>query len=135
MPRFAGEFMLTSQGDLQQIFMGNPHGPNHQLAVLNLTQSVDDTAFPGGSGELFATDSTNDNVDVIRGAFPPGPVAAATPCGANNAPATCPAPGFPPNFLASINPWTGAVNQLSVGGATFTPQGGLLWLPLPNPAG
>ena len=39
------------------------------------------------------------------------------------------------NFLASINPWTGAVNQLSVGGATFTPQGGLLWLPLPNPAG
>jgi hypothetical protein len=125
MPRFGGQYMLDSQGDLQQIFLGNPDGTNHELSVLNLTQSVDDTAFPGGAGVLYATDSTDDTVAVITGSFP-SPVAVATPCGANSAPPTC----TTPNYLSSINPWTGQVTQVSVGGATFTPQGGLLWLPL-----
>jgi hypothetical protein len=131
MQRFAGQYMLDSQGDQQQIFLGDPAGPNHQLAVLNLTQSVDDTAFPGQPGELFATDSTNDNVDVIRGAFPSSPVAVATPCGANSAPPNC----TTPNYLSTISPWTGEVTQVPVGGVAFVPQGGLLYLPLPNPAG
>jgi hypothetical protein len=136
MPRFGGQFMLTSQGDEEQIFLGNPGGPNHELSVLKLTQSVDDTAFPGGPGVLYATDSTHDTVDAILGAFPSAPVAAATPCGANDAPATCPAPpSFPPNYLASINPWTGQVTQLPVGGAAFVPQGGLLYMPLPTAIG
>ena len=135
MPRFGGEFMLTSQGDLKQIFLGNPDGPPHALSVLSLSQSVDDTAFPGGPGVLYATDSTNDNVDVITGTFPTGPIAAATPCGSNSAPATCPTPPlWPANYLASINPWTGEVTQLAVGGAPFVPQGGLLYLPFPSAA-
>lgn len=135
-PRFAGQFMLTSQGDEEQIFLGNPNGHPHDLSVLRLSQSVDDTAFPTRPGVLYATDSTNDNVDVITGTFPFGPIAAATPCDANSAPATCPAPPtFPPNYLASINEWTGQVTQLPVGGAGFVPQGGLLYLPLPNAEG
>jgi hypothetical protein len=130
--RFGGQYMLDSQGDQQQIFLGNPAGRDHELSVLNLSQAVDDTAFPtdhGTQGELFATDSAYNNVDVIRGAFPFGPVAVATPCGANSAPPTC----STPNYLATIDPWTGQVNPLSVGGAAFVPQGGLLYVALPNP--
>jgi hypothetical protein len=133
-PRFGGQYMLDSQGDQQQIFLGNPDGQNgasRQLSVLSLSQSVDDTAFPEGIGVLYATDSTDDTVAVITGASPSSPVAVATPCGANSAPPTC----TTPNYMSSINPWTGQVNQLSVGGATFTPQGGLLWLSLPIPPG
>lgn len=131
MPRFGGQYMLDSQGDQQQIFLGNPDGTNHELSVLSLSQSVDDTAFPNGPGTLYATDSTNDAVDVIRGTLPSGPVAAATPCGANSAPPTC----TTANYLSSINPWTGQVTALTVGGVPFVPQGGLLYAPLPTPAG
>jgi len=131
MPRFAGQYMLDSQGDQQQIFLGNPQGPNHQLSVLNLSQSVDDTAFSKGHGVLFATDSTDDSIDVITGALPSGPVAVATPCGANSAPPTC----TTANYLSTINPWTGQVSQVSVGGVAFVPQGGLLYVSLPNPQG
>jgi hypothetical protein len=124
-PRFAGDFMLTSQGDLQQIFL-SPW--SHRLSVLNLSQAVDDTAWPdGGNGPLYATDSTNDTVDVVTGHFPSGPVVAVTPCGSNSAPASCPAPpAFPANSLGSLNPWTGQITSLAVGGVSLVPQGGLL---------
>ncbi len=126
-PRFAGDFMLTSQGDMQQIFV-SPW--DHRLVVLNLTQSVDDTAWPeGGHGTLYATDSTSDTVDAITGNFPDGPVVAATPCGANSAPSTCPAPPtYPANYLGALNAWTGHVTGLAVGGVPFVPQGGLLFV-------
>ncbi len=127
-PRFAGDFMLTSQGDQQQIFV-DPSDPSHKLRVLSLSQSVDDTAWPGEQGVLYATDSTNDAVVAVTGDFPDGPVVAATPCGANSAPATCPdPPKFPPNYLGSLNPWSGQVTALSVGGVPFVPQGGLLFV-------
>jgi hypothetical protein len=124
--RFGGDFMLTSQGDLQQIFV-SPW--DHRLSVLNLTQAVDDTAWPGsGDGALYATDSTNDTVDVITGHFPNGPVVAVTPCGSNSAPSMCPAPpAFPANYLGSLNPWTGQITALTVGGVALAPQGGLLF--------
>ena len=34
----------------------------------------------------------------------------------------------PPNYLGSLNPWTGQVTALTVGGVPFTPQGGLLFV-------
>ena len=128
-PRFAGDFMLTSQGDQVQIFVDSW---DHHLSELSLTQSVDDTAWPlAESGTLYATDSSNDTVDAITGDFPEV-VAAATPCDANDAPAppaTCPEPpAFPANYLASLNPWTGQVTALTVGGVPFVPQGGLLYI-------
>ncbi len=134
-PRFADEFMLTSQGDEEQIFVKDAGQPDQSLAVLTLSQSVDDTAWPDGHpGTLFSTDSTHDTVVAIRGTFPRGPVVAATPCGANSAPATCPAPpAYPANFLASLNPWTGEVSPLAVTGAPSVPQGGLLFVPNPCP--
>jgi len=127
-PRFGGDFMLDSQGDQQQIFV-DPSDPSHKLRVLSLSQSVDDTAWPGEQGVLYATDSTNDAVVAVTGDFPDGPVVAATPCGANSAPATCPdPPKFPPNYLGSLNPWSGQVTALSVGGVPFVPEGGLLFV-------
>jgi hypothetical protein len=132
--RFGGDFMLTSQGDEQQIYVRAPRWAAGQprLKVLNLTQSVDDTAWPtSSSGTLYSTDSSNDSVDAITGRFPVDqPLVVATPCGANSAPATCPAPpAFPANFLAALNPWTGVVSAVTIQGATYTPQGGLLFVP------
>jgi len=126
-PRFGGDFMLTSQGDQQQIFV-NPW--DHTLSVLNLSQAVDDTAWPGEDrGTLFATDSTHDAVVAVTGGFPDRPVVAVTPCGSNSAPSTCPAPpAFPSNYLGSLNPWTGQITALPVEGVPFTPQGGLLFV-------
>jgi hypothetical protein len=130
--RFGGDFMLTSQGDLEQIF-AHYTSPGHvSLSVLSLSQSVDDTAWPTQSrGVLYSTDSTNDAVDTIRGPFVPDqPIVAATPCGANTAPGVCPAlPLYPANYLASLDPNTGKVTALTVEGAAYTPQGGLLFIP------
>jgi hypothetical protein len=130
-PRFAGDFMLTSQGDMEQIYL-NPYtaSPSPTLSVLSLSQSVDDTAWPTDpSGSLYSTDSTNDAVDVVTGPFSDGqPLVVATPCGANGAPSTCPAPNFPANFLASLNPWTGQVSAVSISGAPYVPQGGLAFV-------
>jgi hypothetical protein len=125
-PRFGGDFMLTSQGDLQQIFVRGAGTSHQQLSVLNLNQSVDDTAWPTEfSGSLYSTDSTNDSVDVIHGHFDHNePIVVATPCGANSAPATC----STPNYLATLNMETGAVTAVSVSGSTYTPQGGLAFV-------
>ena len=130
-PRFGGQFLLTSQGDLKQIYVSDPGGPHQHLSVLSLSQSVDDTAWATSWwGVLYATDSTNDTVDAVTGWFGPGRIlVAATPCGANSAPAICPAPGYPANYLGSLDPWTGHVQRLDVDGQPFTPQGGLLFVP------
>ncbi len=133
-PRFAGDFMLTSQGDQEQVFVNDQWGRGPRLSVLSLSQSVDDTAWPvGPGGTLYATDSTNDTVDAVTGSFPDGPIVAATPCGANSAPATCPdPPAYPADYLGALNPWTGQVTALPVGGVPFVPQGGLLYVPAPS---
>ena len=89
--------MLTSQGDLEQVFLGAPGSSAAGLSVLSLSQSVDDTAWPSVHSKLYATDSTNDAVDLITGEFRGNhPVAVATPCGSNSAPATCPSPRSSP---------------------------------------
>ena len=131
-PRFAGQFMLTSQGDLQQVYVAGAGTPFQHLSVLNLSQSVDDTAWPIGPGGLFATDAGADSVDVVTGSFGDQPVVAVTPCGSNSAPSTCPAPGFPADYLGTLDPWTGQIAPLVLHGVPFTPKGGLTWLSAPR---
>ena len=128
--RFAGDFMLTSQGDKQQIFVRHAGTRRQSLSVLNLSDSVDDTAWPSDRrGAIFTTDNTNDTVNEITGPFSRGEVFVAdTPCDANDAPSTCPAPGFPSNFLGELDPDTGAITPVSVQGPAFAPQG-MLFLP------
>jgi hypothetical protein len=130
--RFGGDFMLTSQGDQEQIYVSAAGRPRQRLRVLSLSQSVDDTAWPTAKrGVLYSTDSTNDAVDTVSGRFTPGqPLAVATPCGANNAPSTCPAPPmFPANYLATLDPGTGLVSTVTTTGVSYTPQGGLIFVP------
>jgi hypothetical protein len=124
-PRFGGDFMLDSQGDLELIFF-NLAG----LRVLALPASVDDTAWAmSRHGALFTTDSHANTVDIITGGFRPGTVyTAVTPCNANSAPATCPGPGFPPNFLGTLNLGTGALTKVALGGAPVQPKG-LIFVP------
>jgi hypothetical protein len=129
--RFGGDFVLTSQGDQEQIYVRDAGSPHQQLSVLSLSQAIDDTAWPTDRfGALYSTDSTNDAVDVVTGRFSGyDPLAVATPCGANSAPSTCPGPGYPANYLATLNPWTGQLTAVTVEGAPYVPQGGLAFVP------
>ena len=124
-PRFAGDFMLTSQGDLEQIYVHRAGTRAQHLSVLTLSRSVDDTAWATAwHGAFFATDHDAGTVDVIVGPFRPGTaLVAVTPCGANNAPATCPGPGFPANYLGQLNMHTGQITRLKLRGASLEPQG------------
>jgi len=125
-PQFAGDFMLNSQGDQELIFSG-PSGQN--LQVLKISNPVDDTAWAtSASGSLYTTDSTANSVDAITGSFTPGTAyTAVTPCNANNAPSTCPGPGYPANSLGTINLKTGAVGKVIVNGPV-APKG-LIFVP------
>jgi len=124
-PRFGGDFMLTSQGDKEQIYVHGAGTRYQRLSVLALSQSVDDTAWATAwHGAFYAADHDGDTVDVLSGTFWPGTVfVAVTPCDANNAPATCPAPGFPANYLGQLNMYTGQITPVKVRGARLEPQG------------
>lgn len=124
-PRFGGDFMLDSQGDRELIF-DHPKGFwRVGLSVLHLPQSVDDSAWAtAASGALYTTDSTADTVDRVSGRFAVGTMySAVSPCDANSAPATCPAPGFPANYLARVSLLTGALTRVPLNGATLNPKG------------
>ncbi|MGD0604246.1 MAG: hypothetical protein ABSA53_11685 [Streptosporangiaceae bacterium] len=120
-PRFASDFMLTSQGDKEQIYL---RGARH-LSVLSLSQSVDDTAWATSwHGTFFASDTSGDTVDAVSGRFWPGTAfVAVTPCDANGAPATCPGPGYPANYLGQLNMYTGQITRVWTHGARLEPQG------------
>jgi hypothetical protein len=128
--RFAGEFMLTSQGDQEQIFVQNAGTPWQRLSVLSLTSSVDDTAWPSDRyGTIYTTDNSDNSIYAITGPFHRGQVFVAdTPCDENSAPATCPAPGYPPNFLGELDPWTGVITPVTLAGPAPEAQG-MLFLP------
>ncbi len=114
-PEFAGDFMLNSQGDEELIFSG---ASGQNLQVLKISNSVDDTAWAtSASGSLYATDSDANTVDVVTGPFVPGTAyTAVTPCNANSAPTTCPGPGYPNNYLGTIDLKTGALTKVVVEG-------------------
>jgi hypothetical protein len=123
--RFAGDFMLTSQGDKEQIYVHGAGTRWQHLSVLALSQSVDDTAWATAwHGAFYTTDHDGDTVDVVSGTFWPGTVfVAVTPCDAGNAPATCPAPGFPANYLGQLNTYTGQITPVKLRGTSLHPQG------------
>jgi len=121
-PKFAGDFMLNSQGD-QELIFSNASGQN--LQVLKIPTPVDDSAWATSAhGSLYVTDSSADTVDVITGAFKPGTAyTAVTPCNANAAPTVCPAPpAYGPNYLGTINLTTGALSKVTFSGV-LTPKG------------
>ena len=124
-PRFAGDFMVTSQADKEQIFVRPGVRPPGPRAVLRLSQSVDDTAWARtSSGRLYGADTSGDTIDAVTGPFRPGAIfVAVTPCDAGNAPATCPAPGFPANYLGALSPWTGMIARVALRGPASRRRG------------
>ncbi|MGI8711860.1 MAG: hypothetical protein ACR2NR_01505 [Solirubrobacteraceae bacterium] len=128
--RFAGDFMLTSQGDKEQIFVSDAGGAHQTMSALKLSDSVDDTAWPSDhSGALYATNGSNTTIERITGPFTRGSVLVAdTPCDASGAPSTCPGPGFPQNYLGELNPNTGLITPVTVHGAGVAPKG-MVFLP------
>jgi len=121
-PRFRGDFMLNSQGDLELIFSS----VHSSLWVLKLAQSIDDTAWPTAWGStLYATDNAADTVNAVDSKlFWPGRAfVAVTPCNANTAPATCPAPGYPANYLGVLDMFTGQIARVDLHGHALHPQG------------
>ncbi len=124
--RFRGDFMVTSQGDKEQIYVRRAATAAQRLFVLRLSQAVDDTAWATAtSGRLYVTDNADNTVDVVTGRFRAGTVfEAVTPCDANGAPATCPAPPmFPANYVGSLNPLTGRISRVPLRGPALQPQG------------
>ncbi|HEX6521642.1 MAG TPA: hypothetical protein VF070_16810 [Streptosporangiaceae bacterium] len=120
-PRFRGNFVLNSQGDQELIFSWDPGS----RWVLRLPRSVDDTAWATSwDGKLYATDSSADKVVVVnsRKFWPGTAFVAVTPCNANSAPATCPAPPkFPANYLGLLNMYTGQIIPVELHGGTLHP--------------
>jgi hypothetical protein len=123
-PEFGGDFMLDGQGDQQLVFTKD--GSN--LQVLALPHSIDDSAFvTPATGTLYASDSTANTIDAIKGLTPGVAYSALTPCNENSAPSNCPAPGFDPNSLAQLNLKTGALSP--VPGTIAVNPGAMIFLP------
>jgi len=122
-PRFRNDFMLNSQGDLELIFSSNPGS----LWVLKVPASVDDTAWvTSWNGALYASDNKAGTIVRVNGRpmWPGTAFVAVTPCNANAAPATCPAPPkWPANYLGLLNMATGHITPVKLRGGTLHPQG------------
>jgi hypothetical protein len=128
-PKYAGDFMLDSQGD-QELIFDHSTGSHQHLTALHLPASVDDSAWATARhGALYVTDGTDDTVDAVSGNFAVGTMySSVTPCDSNSAPATCPGPGFPANYLASTNMRTGALTPVPLTGAVLRTEG-MIFIP------
>ena len=94
--------------------------PTSGLAVLSLSQAVDNTSWPNDhfrGALLHRLDKQRGRR--CHGAVPPR---SATRRGdamwcRTSAPSVCPAPpNFPANYLATLNPWTGQVTAVTIKG-------------------
>ena len=79
--RFQGDFVLDSQGDLQQIYLRDlGRGEGSDLQALNLSQSVNDTAWATDPrGTLYVSDNSAGDVLAVRGFFDPAPRTSPSP--------------------------------------------------------
>lgn len=116
-PRFAGNYLLDSQGDKELVFTGGAGGSNPALSVLHTSTEVNDTAFvTGGQGTLYVTDNATNSLIAITGNFAAGTAYSAVPKD------------------SSVNPGTVGTLDLSTGTVTRFATGlgspaGLLFVP------
>lgn len=119
--RFAGDFMLDSQGDSQQIYVRRATSNRPRLSLLKLSQRVNDTAWvTNPHGTLYVTDNADNEVFTVRGAFTPGTAyTAVTPR------STTPTQPNPPNYVGTLNMNTGhitpTITTIQAEGLLFTP--------------
>jgi len=123
--RFGGEFMETSQGDQQQIFLAGPTRRGRPCQCWTVRLGRRHGLAVGQLGNDLHDDNSADTIDAITGPFAVGSeLAAVTPCDSNNAPATCPAPASRPITLGENRPVdVGKITALSVSGPGVAPQG------------
>lgn len=116
-PRFAGDFVLDSQGDKQQVYASHPAGRHPTLSLLNLSQSVNDTAWATARhGTLFLTDHQDNEIVALTGTFQPGTAyVAVTPADGNH-----PGANPPANYLGVLNLRTGSISTVTT---AVQPQG------------
>jgi len=120
-PRFAGDFMLDSQADSQQVYVAGANSNRPRLSLLKLSQRVNDTAWvTNRRGTLYVTDNADNEVFTVRGGFTAGAAfTAVTPR------STDPTQPNPPNYLGSLNMNTGtitpAITTIQAEGLLFTP--------------
>lgn len=115
-PRFAGELLLDSQGDSQQIFLNHVGTAQQTATVLKLNTQVDDTAVATGPGTLYVTDGATNKVIAIKGAFAAGDVFTTVPNDSKVNPGT----------IGKIDLKTGTVSPFGKG---FGSPKGLLFVP------
>lgn len=115
-PRFAGQFLLDSQGDSEQIFLANVGTPQQSATVLKLNTQVDDTAVATGPGTLYVSDGANNKVIAIHGSFSAGDVFTTVPNDSKVNPGT----------LGALDLKTGSVSPFGKG---FGSPKGLLFVP------
>jgi hypothetical protein len=73
--KFAGDFMLDSQGDQELVFIHNLGSSNQSQQVLPLSAQVDDVVWATSSeGTLYVSDSSTNKVYTVKGNFKPGTV-------------------------------------------------------------
>ena len=124
-PRFAGDFMLTSQGDQEQIYL--------QRAGQRRAAAAGAEADPVGrrhclghqpGGRLYAADTSGDTIDVVTGWFTPGNcVRGGHPVRLQQRARHVPGPGFPANYLGLLSPRTGQITRVPVHGVVPHPAG------------
>ena len=122
---FGGDFMLTSQGDQEQIYVhdaGTAPEPGGAVALpVGRRHGLADQL----AGTLYSTDSTNDAIDTVRGPFVPRPTAGGRDtvrCEQRPAdlPGAAELPGELPRHPESL---TGQVTPVTVVGAAVRPRG------------
>jgi hypothetical protein len=128
-PEYAGDYVLDSQADQELIFDRFADG-HQRLTALHLSGSVDDSAWATTPhGALYVTDGTDDTVNVVSGPFTAGTMySSVTPCDSGTAPAACPAPGYPANYLARTSMTTGVLTPVPLSGPVLR-TGGMIFVP------
>jgi len=114
--RFAGDLLLDSQGDSQQVYLARPGTAQQKATVLNLGTQVNDTAFAtAATGTLYVTDNANNTLVAIQGRFTPGQAMVAAP-----------ADSTVHGFVGRLDLATGHIAPFAVG---FGSPAGLLFTP------
>jgi hypothetical protein len=127
-PRFGGDFMLTSQGDKEQIYVRGAGTAGQRLFVLRLSRAADDTAWAtSASGRLYATDNAGDAVDVVTGRFRTGTVfEAVTPVRCQRRPGHLPRARVPGELRGCAQPVDGRHQPGTAARARAAPAGDAL---------
>lgn len=108
--RFAGDFLLDSQGDKQLVFLkddGRGMNEGHAPAtVLNISTQIDDSAVAtSDKGVLYVTDSKGNTVDAICGGFKEGQMFVSVPSDSDTLAST----------LGTVDLKTGTITSFATG--------------------